>query len=178
MQIHIRPVARGDKNYVRAIVNQHVTSPAGDWFPVRSADDHVWLFTHNCRAPHGMYRRRRRGALQSVVSAHTWLCVSKVHKKNCFTILSTNIASIRSKLNELQIFLKNLEDSGISLGALCIQESWLSEHDDTSLIKLEGYNCITQGRTSSSRGGLLIYLHEKYNYTCKHFTNSFELWEN
>ena len=30
MQIHIRPVARGDKNFVRAIVNQHVTSPAGD----------------------------------------------------------------------------------------------------------------------------------------------------
>ena len=30
MQIHIRPVARGDKNCVRAIVNQHVTSPAGD----------------------------------------------------------------------------------------------------------------------------------------------------
>ena len=30
MQIHIRPVATGDKNYVRAIVNQHVTSPAGD----------------------------------------------------------------------------------------------------------------------------------------------------
>ena len=28
------------------------------------------------------------------------------HKKNCFTILSTNIASIRSKLNELQNFLK------------------------------------------------------------------------
>ena len=42
MQIHIRPVARGDKNNVRAIVNQHVTSPAGDRFPVRSAD-HVWL---------------------------------------------------------------------------------------------------------------------------------------
>ena len=76
MQIHICPVARGDKNYVRAIVNQQVTSPAGDWFPVRSAD-HVWLFTHNCRAPHSMYRRRRRGALQSVVSTHTWLCVSE-----------------------------------------------------------------------------------------------------
>ena len=54
----------------------------------------------------------------------------------------------------------------------------MSEHDDTSLIKLEGHNCITQGKTSSSRGGLLIYFHEKYNYTCKHFTNSFELWEN
>ena len=24
-----------------------------------------------------MYRRRRHGALQSVVSAHTWLCVSE-----------------------------------------------------------------------------------------------------
>ena len=105
--------------------------------------------------------------------------VSKLkHKKKCFTILSTNIASIRSKLNGLQIFLKNLEDSGICPGALCIQESWLSEHDDTSLIKLEGYNCITQAKTSSSRGDLLICLHEKYNYTCKYFTNSFELWEN
>ena len=72
----------------------------------------------------------------------------------------------------------SLEDSGITLGALGIQQSWLSEHDDTSLIELEGYNCITQGKTSSSRGGLVIYLHEKYNYTCKHFNNSFELWEN
>ena len=45
MQIHIRPVARGDKNYVRAIVKEHFTSPAGDCSPVRSAD-HVWLFTH------------------------------------------------------------------------------------------------------------------------------------
>ena len=76
MWIHIRPVARGDKNSVRAIVNQHVTSPAGDWFPVRSAD-HVWLFTHNCRPPHSIFRRRRRGALQSIVSAHTWLCLSE-----------------------------------------------------------------------------------------------------
>ena len=97
--------------------------------------------------------------------------------KNCFTFLSSNITSIRSKLNELQFFL-NLEDSGITLGVLCIQESWLSEHDDNSLIKLEGYNCITQGKTSSSRGGLLIHLHEKYNYTCKHFNNYFVLWEN
>ena len=31
----------------------------------------------NCRAPHSMYRRRRCGALQSVVSAHTWSCVSE-----------------------------------------------------------------------------------------------------
>ena len=37
------------------------------------------------------------------------------NKKNCYTILSTNIASIRSKLNELQFFLKNLEDSEIIL---------------------------------------------------------------
>ena len=76
MQIHIRPVARGDENYIREIVNQQVTSPAGDWIPVRSAD-HVWLFTHNCRAPHSIYRCHRRGALQSVVSTRTWLCVSE-----------------------------------------------------------------------------------------------------
>ena len=43
VQIHIRPVARGDKNYVRAIVNQHVTSPAGESIFLGTAD-HALLF--------------------------------------------------------------------------------------------------------------------------------------
>ena len=60
----------------------------------------------------------------------TFVCQLR-NKKNCFTILSTNIATIRSKLNELRFFI--IEHSGITLGALCIQESWLSEHYDTSL---------------------------------------------
>ena len=77
--------------------------------------------------------------------------------KNCYTILSTNIASIRSKLNELHFFLKNLEDSEITLGALCIQESWLSEHDETSLIKLEGY----KGATIQYPGGGQGYFRNK-----------------
>ena len=80
MQIHIRPVARGDKNYVRAIVDQHVTSPAGDWFPVRSAD-HVYVALLRVTAER---RTACTGVVvgaryrQRVVLAHTWtLCVSE-----------------------------------------------------------------------------------------------------
>ncbi len=47
---------------------------------------------------------------------------------------------------------------------ICIQESWLSEGADTSLIQLEGYKCIPQGKCCSSKGGLIIYLHENFNY--------------
>ncbi len=47
-------------------------------------------------------------------------------------------------------------------GAICIQASWLSEGDDTFQIQLEGYECILQGKTCSSKEGLIIYLHENF----------------
>ncbi len=67
---------------------------------------------------------------------------------NKFSIFSTNIQSINAKFNEL-LFLKTFKQSNYIFSAICIQESWLSEGDDTSQIQLEGYKYISQGKICS-----------------------------
>ncbi len=59
---------------------------------------------------------------------------------------------------------------------MCIQESWLSEND-TSQIKLEDYKCIAQGKSFSSKGGLIIYLNKQYGYIPKIKLNKYNTWE-
>ena len=61
--------------------------------------------------------------------------------------------------------------------AICVQESWLAEDDDTSLIQLEGYECIPQGKLSSSKGGPIIYLLETFKHKLKLKLNTFTTWE-
>ena len=68
-----------------------------------------------------------------------------------FTVLSINVASLRSKFDEIEFFI-------------CIQETWSNEHNDISLFNLNGYNCISQGKTCSQRGGLVIYLNDNFTY--------------
>ncbi len=53
---------------------------------------------------------------------------------------------------------------------ISIQESCLSECDDLSLIQLDGYKCIPQGKICSSNGGLIIYLHDNFKYILKQKT--------
>ncbi len=49
--------------------------------------------------------------------------------------------------------------------------------DDISQIQIKGYDCILQGKACSTKGGLIIYLHEKCSHgpelkvklnTCSH----------
>ena len=84
-------------------------------------------------------------------------------KKNItnFTVLSTNIASINAKYDELVLFVENLKQSNLQFSAIIIQESWLSQNDDVAFFTLDDYTCISQERISSTRGGLIIYLHNR-----------------
>ena len=84
--------------------------------------------------------------------------------KNQFSILSTNIQSICSKIDELRIFIEMLKISHLEFSAICIQESWLAEGADLSQLQLEGYSCIPQGYSCTSKGGLIIYLNTKFQY--------------
>ncbi len=77
--------------------------------------------------------------------------------KNKFCIFSTNIQSIKAKFDELKIFIEHLGTLGIEFGAICTQESTISEGDDLSQLKLKGYNLIPQDKTCSAKGGLNIY---------------------
>ncbi len=46
---------------------------------------------------------------------------------------------------------------------ICVQESWLEEDSDTSQIQLEGYKCILQGRSSSTKADLLFIFMKTLN---------------
>ncbi len=97
--------------------------------------------------------------------------------KNEFTIFSTNIQSINAKIDELRLFIEHLKIFNFMFSVICIQERWLSEGADTSLIQLEGYKCIPQGKYFSSKRGLIIYLHENFKYKLKLELNNYTTWE-
>ncbi len=97
--------------------------------------------------------------------------------KNRFTIFSTNIQSINAKIDELRLFIESLKIFNFMFSAICVQESWLAEGDNRSLIQLEGYECIPQGKLCSSKGGLIIYLHETFKYKLKQKLNTYATWE-
>lgn len=102
----------------------------------------------------------------------------KKHKSQ-FSILSTNIRSISSKIDELRIFVKKLHDHNVEFSAICIQEAWMSEGADISQIQIEGYTLIPQGYSAitTDKGGLLIYLNERFDYSNKMKLNYFHNWE-
>ena len=97
--------------------------------------------------------------------------------KDRFNILSTNIQSINSKFSELELFLEYLDGINFKFDVICMQETWKAEGDDFSPFMLHGYNSITQGKTSSSKGGLVIYIDDQYKADVVINLNSYEHWE-
>ena len=97
--------------------------------------------------------------------------------KDKFCILSTNIQSMNAKFDELEVLIDVLRKKDILFDAICIQESWLEENDDTSRFQLHDFSCITQGKSCSLKGGLIIYLNNKYRYSVKCNFNSSNIWE-
>lgn len=96
--------------------------------------------------------------------------------KNKFSIFSTNIQSIRAKIDIFKILIHKLASHGCFFSAICIQESWLDQGEDTSDYQLEGYNLIPQGKHCTSKGGLIIYLHENFKYSQK-LSLKYDSWE-
>ena len=78
--------------------------------------------------------------------------------------LSTNFQSINAKLNEIEVFTQELWLLNYAFSVICIPESWLTEQDDLCNIQLEDYTCISLGKSSSTKGGLIVYIQSKYKY--------------
>ena len=104
---------------------------------------------------------------------HEWM----LSKRNQFCMLSTNIESISSKFSELEIFIRELKKHGVQFSAIYLQEAWLSEKDDVSQFQLENYSFIFQGKSCSNKGGLIVYLHEMFNYDNVLCVNNSDVWE-
>ncbi len=70
-----------------------------------------------------------------------------------------------------------LKQLHLEFSAISLQESWLSENEDISQIKLEGYSSIAQGKSCTSKGELIIYFNNKYKYVNKMKLTKYRTWE-
>ena len=99
------------------------------------------------------------------------------NNRNCFLIFILNCQNLNAKFDELKIQIETFRNNGCEISAFCLQETWLGEESDTSLLPIEGYTLISQGKMCSSHAGLAIYLNNKYKCkTVKVFEDS-NIWE-
>ena len=53
----------------------------------------------------------------------------------------------------------------------------LSETDETNHIQQDGYNCISQSKPCSGKGGLVIYLQKRFEYKIRKTINTSNILE-
>ena len=100
-----------------------------------------------------------------------------ISNEDNFKLLTLNIQSIRSKFDKFISLLEYLNEKDCHFSAMCIQETWLKDNDDVSLLQIPGYQLIHQGTRCSEHGGLIIYLSDKFTYSQKNTFVSSNRWE-
>ena len=97
----------------------------------------------------------------------------------CFSILSSNVESINAKMNEIEAFVEELSQMHFKFSLICFQKCWLSDNDEKSHLQIDGYDCITQGKTCGNKCGLVRYINNHYCFIYKIIMtlNQFDHWE-
>ena len=98
-------------------------------------------------------------------------------KTDNFKILSLNIQSLHSKFDLLKLFLDNFLNSGCEFSAVCLQETWLKDFHDLSLLQIKGYNLVTRLPSCSVHGGVCIYLKDNLNYRILDLSGNSDIWD-
>ena len=97
--------------------------------------------------------------------------------KDKFTVFSLNTQSIHAKFNYLYPLFLDLCNKDLGFSAICLQETWLSEDDNTSIYHIPNYNIVHQGKTCSGHGGLIIYIHDRYQFEVRNLCPESRIWE-
>ena len=97
--------------------------------------------------------------------------------KNYFTILDINIQSINAKFDSFVTFLNGLSDANIYFSAICIQETWLKTPTNLNCFSIPNYKMFTLQPTCTSHGGLIIYVHERFQVKELDIYKKSSLWE-
>ena len=103
-----------------------------------------------------------------------------VHTRGQLNILSINAQSLDSKYDELLLILNIAQSQNIRFHVICVQETWLNEMSDYSLVAIDGYKCIHQSKQAecSNHGGVITYVENKYEVDRLCIKNDSSLWEN
>ena len=100
---------------------------------------------------------------------------SNLHDKYTFSIVSLNCQSLHAKFDYIKVLVDIFINNNTPIRVICLQESWFSTDTDLSLYNIPGYH-ISTGHYASNHGGLVIYLHNKWDYV-KTYTTVSKLWE-
>ena len=100
-------------------------------------------------------------------------------RRQNFSILSMNIASLNTKFAQLKIYVELLKTHKCEFSIICLQESWMSDISDTSnsLFQLDGYTMLSQGKICSGHGGLVIYIRTRFHYKHLSLYKKSDVWE-
>lgn len=90
--------------------------------------------------------------------------INLLNTKNTISVMSLNCQSLQAKFDQLSIYLKIFEESNCPFSIICLQETWLKEHFDTSLLQLEGYNLVSVASSCSAHGGVCMYIRDNIEY--------------
>ena len=102
---------------------------------------------------------------------------SQLKCKNNINVLSINAQSIHAKFDSLLAHVENARQQGIRFHIICIQESWLRDTSDLSLLQIDGYNCFSKGHSCTSHGGLLTYVDENISASALDVDINSQIWE-
>ena len=94
-----------------------------------------------------------------------------------FNILSLNTQSINAKLDAFVAFLEIAKRQNVHSHAICLQETWLSENSDLSLLQLNDVTCFSLGKQCSSRGGMITYIDTNINASVINVEITSPIWE-
>ena len=85
-------------------------------------------------------------------------------KKDVFKCLGLNVQSLNAKIDQLRVYITDLRMNNCQFQAICLQETWLGSHHDTSTLEIDNYNLILKPHKASRHGGLAIYLEDSIQY--------------
>ena len=98
-------------------------------------------------------------------------------KTDVLSILSLNSQSLQSKFDQLQIYVKMFEDELCPFTVICLQETWIKDNYDVSLLQLEGYTFIHETSSCSAHGGVAIYLRGNIEYKIVNVSRDRNIWD-
>ena len=73
---------------------------------------------------------------------------TRVPECTCYKIVKGKpLVDDHPKMNEIEAFVEELSQMHFKFSLMCFQECCLSDNDDKSHLQIDGYDCITQGKT-------------------------------
>ena len=95
--------------------------------------------------------------------------------KSKISMLSLNYQSINAKFDKLKLFLDDVSIEHL-ISVIC-QESWGHEKMEMSYFSLPNYSMVFEKRRLSTHGGLILYVHDDFEYRSLRMARETKLFE-